>query len=700
MTSSATSAPAGQLSRNAGSGALLEVVDLQMEIRTREARVRPVDGVTFSINRGETVGLVGESGSGKTMTGMSVMRLLPPGGSIVGGSLRFDGRELSGLDAAEMRALRGNDIAMVFQDPMTSLNPTRTIGSQLREAYRIHRGGGHAAASRRAEEVLGLVGMPRPKERLDDYPHQLSGGMRQRAMIAIALVCEPKMLIADEPTTALDVSIQRQILELLDDLKERLDMGILLVTHDLGVIAGHADRVVVMYAGRVVEQAGTPQLFADPRHRYTEALFESMPTLELDARQSLAAIPGTPPKLTGLPPMCRFAPRCRFAAEDCRTEDPPLVDVGARHLHSCFHPRSVDVLDPLRNVELGRRADRMDTSTHEPLLEILDVHKEFGLRNSMPFKPKRRVHAVSGVSLSVLPGETLGIVGESGCGKTTIGRMIVGLEHPTSGTIGFDGRQLTGMRGSELRSRRRDLQMMFQDSSAALDPRMPVSALVEEPLVAQHVGTRRERRATVAELLDAVGLPGDAADRYAHEFSGGQRQRIAMARALALRPKLIVADEPVSALDVSVQAQILNLMRKLQDDYGLTYVVISHDLSLLKYLADRIGVMYLGKLVELGTSAEVYTAPRHPYTAGLIQAIPLPDPTLERSKTSAGLGGEIPSAIDPPSGCRFRTRCPLATEKCAQQVPLLAESGGRHAVACHYPLDSGISSLPTPRTAS
>jgi peptide/nickel transport system ATP-binding protein len=666
---------------------LLEVTNLRTEITTREGLIRPVDDVSFTVNPGETVGLVGESGSGKTMTGMSVMRLLPPGGAVTGGSIRFDGHELADLSEAKMRQLRGNDVAMIFQDPMTSLNPTRTIGSQLREAYRIHRDASMAQATQRAEEVLGLVGMPRPRERLGDYPHQLSGGMRQRAMIALALVCEPKLLIADEPTTALDVSIQAQILALLDELKTRLAMGVLLVTHDLGVIAGHADRVVVMYAGRVVEEATTPTLFADPRHRYTEALFESMPTLDLDSRRTLATIGGMPPKLSGLPAMCRFAPRCRFATDDCRTSDPETVDAGPGHRYACFHPRpggaAAEAID-LSDQESAREPAREG----ETLVELADVHREFPVRSGFPLRPRRHVHAVSGVSLTVRAGETFGVVGESGCGKTTIGRMLVGLDQPTRGTISFEGNDLTKISGRELRRKRRDLQIMFQDSAAALDPRMTVSALIAEPLVAQGVGTRAERRERVAELLDAVGLAPDAGRRYAHEFSGGQRQRIAMARALALRPKVIVADEPVSALDVSVQAQILNLMRSLQDRYGLTYVVISHDLSLLKYLADRIGVMYLGKLVELGSSAEVYDAPRHPYTAGLIEAIPLPDPERERAKPGARLGGEIPSAIDPPSGCRFRTRCPLATDRCATEEPVLGPSAGRHAVACHHPLDA------------
>jgi peptide/nickel transport system ATP-binding protein len=461
----------------------------------------------------------------------------------------------------------------------------------------------------------------------------------------------------------------------------------LLITHDMGVIANYADRVAVMYAGRIVEEADTTSLFIDPRHRYTEALFESMPTLELDARAQLAVIPGSPPKLVGQGGKCRFAPRCRFAEDDCRSQDPPIVQAAPGHLHACLHPREPQ---SVARVSLAQREAAVDKPGEAPLLELNDVSKLFRVRSKRVFRRAPAVHAVTAVSLSVYPGETLGVVGESGCGKTTMGRMMVGLERPTTGSVIFEGSDIAAIRGAEFRRRRRDLQLMFQDSAAALDPRMTVASLIAEPLAAQHVGSRAERRATVAELLDAVGLPSDVGRRYANEFSGGQRQRIAMARALALKPRIIVADEPVSALDVSVQAQILNLMRSLQARYGLTYVVIAHDLSLLKYLADRIGVMYLGRLVELGPSAEVYSAPRHPYTAGLIDSIPLPDPVAQRSKASGGLGGELPSALNPPSGCRFRTRCPLATERCATETPELAASADQHAVACHYPLASPV----------
>ncbi|MGH9062548.1 MAG: dipeptide ABC transporter ATP-binding protein [Acidimicrobiales bacterium] len=649
--------------------------------------VHPVDGVSFTIRPGETVGLVGESGCGKTMTGMSIMRLLPPGGHIAGGAVRLSGRDLVPLSVAEMRHVRGNEVAMVFQDPMTSLNPTMTIGRQIGESVRLHQDASKAQARRRAEEVLGLVGMPRPSERLDDFPHQLSGGMRQRAMIAMALACEPALLIADEPTTALDVTIQDQILELLDDLKERLGMGMLLVTHDMGVIAGRADRVMVMYAGRIVESAATTTLFSRPRHPYTEALLESIPTLEQDKESELYSIPGLPPSLVDPPKACRFADRCRYATAVCRDEDPVLGGEDPDHPYACFHPRPVTGPEPVPVSVTGARGERAHGSEPEPLLELVDVVKDFPVTAGILQRKVGSVQAVSGVSFTVGAGETFGLVGESGCGKTTIGRLIVALERPDSGEIRFDGVNLATSRGGDLRRRRRDLQLMFQDPYASLDPRMRVGSILREPLVVQKIGTRREQKDRVGELLGDVGLARDAVERYPHEFSGGQRQRIGFARALTLSPRLIVADEPVSALDVSIQSQVLNLMKRLQSSFGLTYIVISHDLSVVKYLADRIGVMYLGKMVEIGPGADIYDHPAHPYTAGLLEAIPEPDPVRERAKPEAAMRGELPSALHPPSGCRFRTRCPKAQELCAKEEPLPRPFGPGHLAACHFPLE-------------
>jgi peptide/nickel transport system ATP-binding protein len=665
---------------------LLEIDGLRTEIRSRKSRVHPVDGVSLTVRQGETVGLVGESGCGKTMTAMSIMQLLPPGGRIAAGAIRLRGTDLVPLGAAQMREVRGKDIAMVFQDPMTSLNPTMTIGRQIAGPVRLHLGSSRAAAMRRAEEVLGLVGMPRPAERLSDYPHQLSGGLRQRVMIAMALACEPKLLIADEPTTALDVTIQAQILELLDDLKSRLNMGMLLVTHDMGVIAGRADRVMVMYAGRIAEAAGTDALFSGPRHPYTEALLSSVPKLDQDRDQGLYSIPGRPPDLSDLPLGCRFAARCRYAEPDCHVQEPALNGPDPAHRFACFHPRPASP-DEAATVAAGATVPRREPAADgPPLLELAGVHKEFPVNAGILQRKVASVKAVSGVSFSVAPGETFGLVGESGCGKTTIGRLIATLERANAGSVRLGGEELESLSGSRLRRARRNVQLMFQDAYASLDPRMPVGASIAEPLRVQHVGTRAERAATVGDLLDKVGLPRGAVSRYPHEFSGGQRQRIGLARALALSPRLIVADEPVSALDVSIQSQVLNLMKSLQADLGLTYVVISHDLSVVRYLADRIGVMYLGKLVEIGPSAALYAGPAHPYTAGLLEAIPVPDPARERSKDSAAIRGELPSALNPPTGCRFRTRCPRAQDVCATEEPPLRPFGPGHLGACHFPL--------------
>ncbi|HET6503683.1 MAG TPA: ABC transporter ATP-binding protein [Amycolatopsis sp.] len=661
---------------------LLGVRDLRTQLRRGREVVTAVDGISFDVGPGETVGLVGESGCGKTMTGMSIMRLLPPHGRIAGGSIRLAGRELTALSEREMRRTRGRDVAMVFQDPMTSLNPTMPVGRQIVEAVRLHREVGRAQARDRAVEVLNLVGMPQPEQRLASFPHELSGGQRQRVMIALALACEPRLLIADEPTTALDVTIQAQILELLQELRDRLSMGVLLVTHDLGVIAGRADRVLVMYAGRIVESGPTRELFARPRHPYTAALLGAIPRLDQEKGEQLRSIPGLPPDLAHPPAGCRFAPRCAFATERCHAENPVLT--GGRTAYACFHPRPASGVSLTTADRTSRpRPVRSGSEPGTPLLELTDVHREFPLSGGLFQRSRRCLKAVSGISLSVSAGETFALVGESGCGKSTTGRLIVGLDEPTAGTLSFAGEALTTRRE---RIRPQDRQLVFQDPSASLDPRLKVGASLAEPLVLQREGDRRARAARVAEMLDQVGLPRGALEKYPHEFSGGQRQRIGLARALMLRPRLVVADEPVSALDVSVQSQVLNLMKALQAELGLTYVVISHDLSVVRYLADRIGVMYLGKLVEVGPAEEIYRRPAHPYTAGLLAAIPEPDPERERAKRRKPMEGELPSAIDPPSGCRFRTRCTLAREVCAREEPPLRPVAAGQFTACHFPL--------------
>jgi peptide/nickel transport system ATP-binding protein len=687
---------------------LLELEDLHTEIRMRSATVHALEGVSVSVEAGECLGIVGESGCGKTMTALSIMQLLPPGGHITGGRIVLNGQEISRLSDDQMRHVRGNEIGMIFQDPMTSLNPTMTIGDQISETVKLHRGADASTARERAIEVLGLVGMPRPAERVGNYPHQLSGGMRQRVMIAMALACEPKLLIADEPTTALDVTIQKQILELIDDLRKRLGMAVILVTHDLGVIAGRADRAAVMYAGRVVETTSTLRLFGNPRHPYTEALFGALPERAVEGATRLYNIPGMPPDLTQPPQGCKFAARCRYAQDSCRQDEPSLAGDEPGHEYRCFFPvgsesdgagvAKLKVSEPVSLEELAGASLNGDGF----LLQTDHLVKNFAVTAGAVLQ--RRVGAVSAVadvSFGIRPGKTFGMVGESGCGKTTIGRLIVGLETLTSGSIVLDGEDLARLNNRERRRRATKVQLMFQDSYASMDPRMRVGPILREPLAIQGVGSRRDQQQKVAAILDQVGLPASAVERYPHEFSGGQRQRLGLARALILNPKLLVADEPVSALDVSIQAQILNLMQELQHDLGLTYLFISHDLSVVRYLSEIIGVMYLGKLVEVGPSEEVYHFPVHPYTKGLIDTVPVADPVKARDRETQGVAGELPSAIDPPSGCRFRTRCPRAQDLCAvQEPPLRPFTGTGHLAACHFPLREPDGVLPvTPAEA-
>ena len=677
--------------------ALLEITDLRTEIQLKEGIVHAVDGVTLHVDEGETLGVVGESGCGKTMTALTIMQLLPNGGRIAGGSVKLAGRELTTLRPADMRKIRGDEIGMIFQDPLSSLNPTHTVGKQISEAVLLHRDVTKAEAYDRAIEVLDLVGMPRASERVGEYPHQFSGGMRQRVMIAMALACEPKLLIADEPTTALDVTIQKQILELIDDLRRRLGMSVIMVTHDLGVIAGRADRVAVMYAGKIVETTETSALYANPRHPYTEALFHALPEKSAETRERLYSIPGAPPDLVNPPLGCRFAPRCRYATDRCRAESPVLAGETTAHTYACFFPVGAQektvaghltVVEPLASADEEPVAEQPVGSV---VLTAKDLVKEFPITRGVLQRKVGTVSAVAGVSFDIRKGETLGLVGESGCGKTTIGRMLVGLDKPTSGSVLFGGKDLAASSGREYRRERRDIQYMFQDSYASLDPRMRAGSILREPLIVQGIGSRREQQAMVREMLGKVGLPASWTERYPHEFSGGQRQRLGFARALLLNPQVIVADEPVSALDVSVQAQVLNMMRDLQHELRLTYLFISHDLSVVRYLSNHIAVMYLGKLVEIGAADEVYLRPAHPYTKGLIESAPTADPAAERAKVHAGITGELPSAIHPPSGCRFRTRCPIAQEICSTVEPELKPYGvAKHLAACHFALQPPV----------
>ncbi len=671
---------------------VLEIDDLHTEFRLRDARVRAVDGISFAIGDGECVGMVGESGCGKSTVGFSIMRLLPGNGRIASGSVRLLGRDLAPLTERQMQRVRGNEVALIPQEPMTSLNPTMTIGRQIAEGVRLHRKVGRHEARARALEVLRLVEMPRPEERLGQYPHELSGGLRQRVMIAMALACEPRLLIADEPTTALDVTIQAQILDLIDGLRRELNMAVLLITHDMGVIAGRTDRVVVMYAGKAAEEAETGELFSAMRHPYSEALLASVPNLEQDPSVRLVHIPGLPPDLSQPITSCRFAPRCRYATDLCRSEEPGLTEAaseGSPHRFACFHPveRPLEAIRAAAQPEVAaERARGLERALE--LVRVEDMVKEFPVLAGAVFRRTiGQIHAVSDVTLTIKKGETFGLVGESGCGKTTVGRLMVGLERPTAGHVFFEEADIHTLRGAQARSSRRDYQMMFQDPYASLDPRMRVGPIIREPLKVQGIGSPDYQRRRVLQLLDEVGLAQSSAERYPHEFSGGQRQRIGLARAIALEPKLVVADEPVSALDVSIQAQILNLMKDLQARHGMTYLMISHDLSVIRYMADTIGVMYLGKLVELGPARAVYSHPAHPYTRGLLDAVPVAEVGARRP---VAVRGDLPSAVNPPSGCRFRTRCPRAEPRCAEEEPGLSQFSDGHVAACHFPLETPV----------
>lgn len=668
---------------------LLQIKDLHTDIEIRSGVVRALSGVDLHVNPGETLGIVGESGSGKTMTALSLMGLLPQGGKVSSGSIILDGQDLTKMPLHAKRKMRGTKVGMIFQDPLTSLNPTMKIGLQVCEPLRVHEKLSKRAALARAVEILKRVGMPRPEVVINNYPHQLSGGMRQRVMIAMALVCKPRILIADEPTTALDVTTQMQILDLIDELRDEYKMGVILITHDLGVVAGHTDRVAVMYAGRIVETAPTKTLFTEPKHRYTSSLMAALPERALAAGTKLFSIPGAPPSLTNLPKGCRFAARCLWATDECRAGYPDLSG-DENHTFSCFHPvqegdESPAVLQAM--MDSGKAEDAVDATgqiSHEVLLDVKEASREYESSGSGFFKrDKGVVSAVDRVSITVNKGETYGLVGESGCGKSTVGRLIAGLERPSGGAIELDGRDLATLKGRDAVRIHRDVQMMFQDSYAAMDPRMRIDQILAEPMSIQKTGNARQIAKRIMEILEQVGLTEEILDRYPHEFSGGQLQRIGFARSLTLAPDLIVADEPVSALDVSVQAQVLNLMKDLQQELGLSYLFISHDLAVVQYMADRIGVMYLGRIVEEGPAHEVVKNPKHPYTKALIDSIPVPDPEFQHDESAIKLTGEPPSAVNPPKGCRFRPRCPFAGEECKVQPMLTDET---HRVACHHPL--------------
>jgi peptide/nickel transport system ATP-binding protein len=668
---------------------LLRVEGLRTWFRTTAAPLKVVDGVSFAIDRGETLGLVGESGCGKSLTGLSIMQLVPrPAGYVAGGSIHLEGRNVVDMSGPEKRALRGGKIAMIFQEPMTSLNPVLSVRTQLVEAIRLHQRVTREAAVERAVEALGLVGMPDPAERLGEYPHQLSGGMRQRVMIAMALSCEPDILIADEPTTALDVTVEAQILDLLRDLQKRLGTAVLFITHDLAVVAEMAHRVAVMYAGKIVETAPAAALLGGgdskttgPRHPYTELLLRCRPS-RARRRQRLESISGVVPSPSNYAPGCRFADRCPRAFDPCRETEPPLAELDPGHLVAChLHNDGVRVAPTARSAAPQERREG-EPQGDGPLLEAKEVVKHFPIRKGILKRVAGHVRAVDGVDLTIRRGSTVALVGESGCGKTTLGKTLIRLLPATAGTVRFGGKDLAALGEEEMRQLRRRAQIVFQDPFSSLDPRMMVREIVEEGMRVHALGEGpAERREKAERILSSVGLPGSAALSYPHEFSGGQRQRIGIARALAVEPEFIVCDEPTSALDVSIQAQILNLLSELQDEFKLTYLFITHDLGVVEYVSDEVAVMYLGRIVEQGPTEALFDDPRHPYTRALLSAIPSFDPSGRTDRVR--LEGDVPSPSAPPPGCHFHPRCRRAMAVCGKDYPPVSRLDAGRTVRCH-----------------
>jgi peptide/nickel transport system ATP-binding protein len=666
---------------------VLKVKGLKTYFYTEDGVVQAINGVDFAIKPGQVMGLVGESGSGKSVTSLSIMRLLPASGKIVEGEIWFDQQNLANAPESLLLDLRGNELSMIFQQPTSCLNPVFRIGDQIAEALVTHQSLSKETANQQAIELLRTVGIADPQRRAAAYPHEISGGMAQRVMIAMALACRPKLLIADEPTTALDVTIQAQILDLMRNLRSETNTAILLITHDMGVIAEMCDMVAVMYAGQIVEHTDVYSIFEEQLHPYAEGLLAAIPVLGV-VQHTLAVIPGSVPNLINLPPGCKFHPRCPYAKELCAERMPELALLYAPAGHRPFMGRCAQGVVEFSGYGSGcaRKRSELIMAVSVPvskrdMLVVQNLKTYFPVRAGLFQKVVAHVKAVDDVSFTVREGETFGLVGESGCGKTTVSRTILRLIPATAGSVFFDGQDVFNMRSGELKALRRQMQVVFQDPYSSLDPRMPVGDIIAEGLLIHGMKNSSERNAVVQEMLDKVGLNPYHAHRYPHEFSGGQRQRIGIARALSLRPRFIVCDEPVSALDVSIQSQILNLLKELQREFGFSYLFVAHDLSVVEHISDRVGVMYLGKMVEVASREDLYRDPLHPYTRALLSAIPVPDPRRKRERVV--LKGEVPSPLNPPSGCRFHPRCPLAQDICKQVEPPFEEKRAEHWVACH-----------------
>ncbi len=667
---------------------LLDIEELYTRFHTEDGIVRAVNGVSYKLNENERLGIVGESGCGKSVHARSIMGLIPRSyGKYEAKKLWFDGDDLLKISADKLRRIRGSKISMIFQDPMSSLNPVLKVGDQLSEVLLIHQKMTKKQAWRRSIELLNLVRIADAATRVREYPFQFSGGMKQRVMIAMALSCNPKLLIADEPTTSLDVTIQAEIIKLVRSIQKEFRTAIMWITHDLGIIAGLAERVNVMYAGQIIERGSVMDIYKRPFHPYTHGLLNSVPKLGVTSGK-LSSIKGAPPDLVDLPIGCPFEPRCPYSSDICREERPQLkITDSDEHLAACFFWQ--EIKDKIKEKHIPSKkitgVDQYKGKTDKNLMVIKDLRKYFPIEKGIIKRHVGDIKAVDGVSFDIHVGETVGLVGESGSGKTTIGMSVLRLIDPIEGSVVFMDKELTAMKKEELKNIRPRMQVIFQNPFSSLNPRQSVESIISTPLIIHKTVNKKEVRRRVKELMGIVGLNPDYINRYPHEFSGGQQQRVGIARALALNPDLIICDEPISSLDVSIQAQIVNLLKELQKRLGVAYLFISHDLSMTNYISDRVAVMYLGKIMEFADREELYSNPLHPYTKFLLSAIPIPDPVLEKERKifTAKESDEIPSAANPPKGCRFNTRCPLAEKICFEAEPEFKEITDKHYCSCH-----------------
>jgi oligopeptide/dipeptide ABC transporter ATP-binding protein len=676
---------------------LLNVENLEVKYFTREGVLTAIRNINFDVYPGEIVGVVGESGCGKSTVASALMRLLPSNGKISNGRILLNGQDIAALDMEQMRQYLGRDLAMIFQDAMTSLNPVFQIEPQMIDAQMAHIPS-KARKNRkelrdRAIEMLDRVGIPDANRRINDYPHQFSGGMRQRIMIAIALLSSPGLLIADEPTSALDVTLEAQILDLILNLRDEFNTSMVYITHDLGLISQICDRVIVMYAGNIVESGDVYKLFENPRHPYTKTLLRAHPSHRMRTHY-LRTIPGLVPSLRDLPVGCKFSPRCELAKKICHIKEPEYWKLGEQSaLCNIYSPdwngRSVDSLkDFAPDDGNSKRITPRSWREEKMLIQTVDLHMNFkeevGLIGQIFGEKTGWVKAVSGVNIEIRRGETLGLVGESGSGKTTLARTILRLTNPSKGSVIVNGKDISNLSQEEIRPLRSEMQMIFQDPFSSLNPRMKVSSLLLEPFRIHKKSVSGKEK--VVELLSMVGLASEQADKYPHQLSGGQARRVGIARALALEPDILLADEPTAGLDVSVAAGILNLLKDLRDKLQLTYVIITHDMNVIGYISDRVAVMYLGRIVELANTEDLFSQPSHPYTEALISAIPVPDPQFRGDGKRILLSGEIPSPRNPPSGCVFHPRCTYMEDRCRIEEPLLRLlDNSEHWVACHFP---------------